>query len=77
VFNEDDQLAADFKRNVVYPVQKQQVPQGVYGNGQVGGQGNAFQGAVQFAQQIGVAEKKGKNAVFVLSIRAHIESIGD
>jgi hypothetical protein len=46
MFDEDYQLVADFKRNVIHPLLKENPFKGIDGDGHIGGQRNAFKGAV-------------------------------
>ena len=71
VFQQHNDLTIYLEGNVVDAIHKQEILQSVDGYRNVVRQINAFQCSVQFSKQIGVAEKQGENAVFVLGVRGH------
>jgi hypothetical protein len=71
MLNQNDQAVVHDKGKVIYLVHEKDILKGVYGYGHIGGEGYAFEGAIKLPQGIEVAEKQGKNAVFVVSVYGH------
>ena len=71
VLDEDNLLPAYGEGDVVDPVLKESVLEGVDGDRHVFGQGNVFQRTIQLPEQIRVAEQEGKNAVLEVLVDTH------
>jgi hypothetical protein len=65
------QFVPDGKRNIVVLLHVEGAGKGVDGYGDRRVYGNAFQGAIELPQGIGIAKEKGKYAVFVVGVYAH------
>jgi hypothetical protein len=68
MFDQDNYFTANGKGNIVHPAFKEDAFQGVDGDGEVGAEGNAFEGAVKLPEGVGLAEKPGEDAVFIFTI---------
>jgi hypothetical protein len=71
VFDEDHQLVANSKGNIVNPGFVQSIRKGVYSNGDGGVQCYPFDCPIQFPKYLGIREKQGKDTVFILVINTH------
>jgi hypothetical protein len=76
MFDEHDELSSYFEGYVVTECPVEHPFQGVDSDWHIKGQRNPGEGTVEFPQGIGVAEKEGKNTIFVSGIDAHSKPPG-
>jgi hypothetical protein len=71
MFNEDDNFAVNFERNIIEEIHIQHVLECVNGNRSVMRESDSPKSAIKFPKQIGVAEQFSKDTVLVVSVCFH------